>query len=183
MLASMTLFVTCRNCLCSSASGKRRFQAIRGLLSFIGCLALAACSTSHYRHSADNETAKAIAQKSAAVPNMDPHFTIEQTNILSLNGLPVATHLPVFLGAEGAVELGAPIVSLEKALEVAVNHSRLYQSRKERVYLEALDLTLARHQFTPLFSARASGEYEVYSLGPTGKASVAAGSAPTFRGS
>ena len=29
----------------------------------------------------------------------------------------------------------------------------------------------------------ANGEYEVYSLGPTGKASVAAGSAPTFRGS
>ena len=87
-------------------------------------------------------------------------FSIEQTNILSLVGLPIATNVPSFL-ADGTVEKGAPIVSLEKALDVAVHHSRTYQGRKEQVYFQALDLTLARHQLTPLFSARGSGEYDV----------------------
>jgi outer membrane protein TolC len=132
------------------------------LLSGLGLwLAATGCSTSYYRHSADREVSKAIAQKMPAVPNMDSHFTIEQTNVLSLEVLPISTNQPSFLGRDGAVEQGARVVSLEKALEVAVNHSRVYQSRKESVYLEALNLTLSRHQFAPLFSSSAAAEYEV----------------------
>ena len=45
------------------------------------CAALlfCACSTRHYRKSADKETLAAIAEKTPAVPNMDPRFTIEET--------------------------------------------------------------------------------------------------------
>ncbi|MHC1768807.1 MAG: TolC family protein [Verrucomicrobiia bacterium] len=129
--------------------------------SLAGLLVLAACSTAHYRQSADKEASRAIAGKAAAVPNMDPHFTIEQTNGIALGALPASTNAPDFLGADGSSERGAPVMSLERALELAVRHSRLYQTRKEEVFQEALDLTLARHQFTPLFSANATAEYEV----------------------
>lgn len=127
----------------------------------IALLAWTGCSTKHYRKSADEEAAKIIAEKTRQVPNMDRHFTIEPGDTLSLEGLPICTQAPDFLGAEGQVEKGAPALSLEKALDMAVKHSRLYQTRKEQVYLAALSLTLARHQFAPLFSATGSADYAV----------------------
>jgi outer membrane protein TolC len=121
----------------------------------------AACSPEQYRKSADKETARIIAEKTPQVPNMDPNFTIEQLPPPSLEGLPTSPEPPEFLGAEGQVEKDAPILTLEKTLDIAVRTSRIYQSRKEQVYLQALSLTLARHQFAPLFSARGSAEYVV----------------------
>ena len=123
--------------------------------------AVVGCSTSHYRRSADNEVAQAIAQKTPAVPDMDPHFTIEETNVLSLKPLSVSTNAPDFLGADAKREIGASVITLEKALEIGVNHSRIYQSRKEQLYFLALDLTLARHEFAPVFSSSLQGEYDV----------------------
>jgi outer membrane protein TolC len=127
----------------------------------VALLLLAGCSAEHYRKSADEETAKIIAQKAPQVPNMDPNFTIEPPAALSLEGLPRCAQAPDFLGAEGQVEMDVPILSLEKTLAIAVQHSRVYQSRKEQVYLQALSLTLARHQFTPLFSAQNNAAYAV----------------------
>ncbi len=121
----------------------------------------AGCSPEQYRKSADKETGRIIAEKSPQVPNMDPNFTIEPTRPPSLEGLPTSPQAPDFLGAEGQVEKDAPILTLEKTLDIAVRNSRLYQSRKEQVYLQALALTLARHQFTPLFAARGSAAYVV----------------------
>lgn len=92
---------------------------------------------------------------------MEADFTIEQTNVLSLSGLPISTNEAGFLGSRAGVEDGAPVLSLEKALELAVNGSRIYQSRKEQVFLSALDLTLARHQLTPLLSSSGTADYEV----------------------
>jgi outer membrane protein TolC len=130
-------------------------------LALVAALVLTGCSATHYRKSADKEATRLIAEKTPKVPNMDGHFAIEQTNVLSLTGLPVSTNLAEFLGNDGAVESGAPVISLEKALGVAVQHSRTYQSRKEQVFLQALDLTLARHQFAPLFSAQGGADYAV----------------------
>src|SRR6185436_10101398 len=87
------------------------------------------------------------------------HFTIEQTNLIVLEGLPIVTNVPEFLGEYGGRENGAAILNLQDALEVGVHHSRSYQSRKEQLYLSALSLTLARHQFAPIFSASANGNY------------------------
>lgn len=119
------------------------------------CLLICGCSAKHYRKSADREAYQAIRQKTPLVRNMDAQFTIEQTNQVSLQGLPQARHAEAFLGAEASKEVGATILSLEQALEVAIKHSRSYQSRKEQLYLEALSLTLARHQWAPLFSGEA----------------------------
>lgn len=133
-----------------------------GLAAGLGLvLLLAGCSTAHYRKSADQETYRAIQAKAGQVPNMDPHFTIDETNTVSLAGYPVTTNAPDYLGIDGKVELGAHILTLEEALDMAVHHSRVYQSRKEQLYLSGLSLTLARHQFAPLFSASASADYNV----------------------
>ena len=114
---------------------------------------LAGCTANHYRKSADKHAYEAIAQRTPAVPNMDTNFTIEQTNALVFETLPVSTNAPDFLGADANVEVGARILSLEEALKIAVLHNRAYQSRKEQLYLTALDLTLARRQFRPIFNA------------------------------
>ena len=132
----------------------------RRLIPTILCLlALSACSTKHYRRSADNEVGKIIADKTPGVPNMDPKFTIEATNQLTLTNLPVFNESVDFLGAESESEKGARVLSLEEALDIAVKHSRKYQSDKELLYLDALELTLERHRYTPIFSGKVQTGY------------------------
>jgi outer membrane protein TolC len=119
------------------------------------------CTANHFQKSADRAAYGVIAQKTPQVKNMDPSFTIENTNAIFLGHLPVMTNVVDYLGPDGEAERGASILRLENALEIAVHHSRSYQARKEQLYLSALALTLARHQFTPLFSARGNGSYNV----------------------
>jgi len=124
-------------------------------------LGLSGCTTSHYRKSADTEVYGAIKAKSSKVEDMDPNFTIEQTNVVSLERLRLATNVPQFLGPYGGREAGARILRLEDALGLAVVASRSYQTRKESLYLSGLSLTLARHQFAPLFSGTGNVDYQV----------------------
>ena len=124
-------------------------------------IVLAGCSTSHYRNSADTEVYRAIRGKTPLVSDMDPKFTIEQTNVPSLEGLPVTTNTPDFLGAEGEHEKGAYVLNLKGTLALAVEFSRDYQSQKEQLYLTALSLTLSRHVFAPILSANAEPTYAV----------------------
>jgi outer membrane protein TolC len=131
-------------------------ESIPGLLVLV---AMVGCTSSHYRKSADKAAYGVIREKTPLVKNMDAVFSIEQTNSLSLGNLPGFTNAVDFFGSEGVTELGARILRLEDALEIAIHHSRNYQSRKEQLYLSALALTLARHEFTPIFSAGAKGAY------------------------
>ena len=107
-------------------------------------LALTGCTANYYRKSADRAAYGAIKGKTPLVPDMDPHFTIEQTNTLSLARLSVATDAPPFLGPDGEREKGAHSLDLEQALDFAVKYNRSYQSRKEQLYLSGLALTLAK---------------------------------------
>src|SRR5262249_3648275 len=105
-----------------------REASLAGLLLVI---VLAGCSTSHYRNSADTEVYRAIQGKTPLVSDMDRRFTIDYTNFLSLEGLPLATNIPDFLGPEGEHEPGAYILNLKDTLALAVEYSRNYQSQKE----------------------------------------------------
>ena len=119
--------------------------------------ALCSCSPERMKLKADADAYAAIGEKAASVPNMDPDFSIEvEKSWAPLTGLPVVTEASEDLGESGSVEVGAPIIDLEKALEIAVKRNRQYQSRKEALYLEALSLTLDRHQYTPIFSSSAA---------------------------
>ncbi len=124
-------------------------------------LALAGCSARHYRESADKAAYGTIAAKSRQVVNMDPHFTLDQTNTVSLDELPKLEQAAAFLGSAGEIECGAAVLSLDTALGIAVHHSRVYQNSKEQLYLAALSYTLSRHQFAPLFSGSGSVNYAV----------------------
>ena len=126
-------------------------------------LAVAAtgCTANHYRKSADKAAYGVIREKSPLVKNMEPAFSIEYTNVVALGHLRTVTNVVDYLGPDGAAERGAYVLRLENALDLAVHHSRSYQSRKEQLYLSALSLTLSRHQFTPIFSGNAGGAYNV----------------------
>jgi outer membrane protein TolC len=138
-----------------------RNSRIAGLCISVALLLGSGCSRQHYQKSADREAYRTIAEKAPRVPNMEPQFTIEQTNVLSLEGLPVVTQPDEVLGSEANSEVGAKMLSLEQALAIAVKHSRVYQNNKEQLYLQALSLTLARHRYTPIFAASAKGDYQV----------------------
>lgn len=138
----------------------RLARSVRGF-GLGSLLALAGCTANYYRKSADHLAYGVIQSKAPLVPDMDPHFTIEQTNTLSLDGLLVSTEKPDFLGSNGGREAGARVVNLDEALNLAVKYSRSYQARKEQLFLSGLTLTLARHQFTPLFNSEANVDYAV----------------------
>ena len=118
------------------------------------------CTAKHYRKSADKEVGAVIAEKSPAVPNMETNFTIEPKPKFSLEQLPVSDEPEEAFGPEATNQIGARILTLEQALEIAVNQSRQYQNQKEIVFLQALSLTLARWRFTPIFRAGGSTEYQ-----------------------
>ena len=135
-------------------------RSLRESIPFLVVLvAMAGCTSSHYRKSADKAAYGVIREKTPLVKNMDAGFSIEQTNALSLSNLTGFTNVVDFFGSDGVTERGARILRLEDALGIAIHHSRNYQSRKEQLYLSALALTLARHQYTPIFSAGAQGAY------------------------
>jgi len=146
-------------CLRRKRDGSRKLSL--QLIAIVCALALAGCTAKHYRRFADKEAYRLIGQKSPLVTNMEPHFTIEQTNRLNLENLLEANGTNDFLGDAALLEVGAKIVSLDKALDLAVKHSRTYQNNKEQLYLTALSLSFARHQFTPIFSGGGSATYSV----------------------
>jgi len=123
------------------------------MLLLLPLLFLAGCSTKSYRKSADKQVYGLIENRSASVPDADRKFTIQQTNQLSFDGLPVTEKVEEFLQSAAVTEQGAHVVSLEAALGIAVKFNRVFQTSKEQLYLTALSLTLAQHRFTPLFTA------------------------------
>jgi len=109
------------------------------LLPWLGCTA------AHHKEDADKEVYGIISAKSEKISGMPSDFTIERAT----EPLPFdkAAHAPI-------------VLSLEGVLKIAVEHSRQYQARRESLYSQGLTLTLARHEFDPIFSGSASGEIE-----------------------
>ena len=140
-------------------------RALKAVLAgLLLALVLVGCTSNQYRKSADKEAYRAIHAKSSLVTNMDSNFNIDQTNLLSLSNLPIATNVEDFLGPEGERERGAHILTLEDSLALAIDFSRSYQTRKEQLYASALSLTLARHAFAPIFSAIAQPAFTVQAV-------------------
>lgn len=131
----------------------------RGWLFAAVFLIGAGCTAKYYRKSADKEVYGAIAERSSTVPNMDTNFTIEQTNSLKLDGLRVNTNAFDFMGPDAQHEIGARIVTLNDALLIAVKRNRAYQLRKEQLFNTALNLTLARYRFTPIFTGGGRSQF------------------------
>ena len=109
------------------------FNSFPKYVGFLVVFALAAgCSTTHYRESADKEAYSILASKTPGVHGMIEDVNIEPKGVPLLEGLPINETVAEYLGAEAQSEVGASIVSLEKALDIAYTYSRQYQTEKER---------------------------------------------------
>ena len=121
---------------------------------------LVGCKTAtQHGEAADREVYGILDAKSSAVPGMVVDVDIEPAVPRDLNVYPVNHTFYEYLGPQAEPEVGASILTLEDALEIAFSQSREYQSRKERLYLSALGLTLDRYQFAPIFSAGANVDH------------------------
>lgn len=130
-----------------------------GIVFVVLCLGFAACTPMRYHKWADKETYKILAQKAARVPNVDPDISIEPEPRIILKNLAKSNQRTDFLDEEGArAEKGADVLKLADALELAIKHNRNYLTRKETIYLQALELTLARWEFAPIFSVNGAAK-------------------------
>jgi outer membrane protein TolC len=68
--------------------------------------------------------------------------------------------LETFASTIDAANTDAPPFNLRDALAYAMRHGRRLQDAKEELYLQALDLTLERHLWTPRFVASITGDFE-----------------------
>ena len=121
---------------------------------------LMACTNSAYKRSADQESYAVIADKSELVPGMSSQVAIDVQQEIDLSQFPINNSSFEFLDNEADSELGSQIISLNRALDLAFQHSKEYQTQKERLYLEALALTFDRYRYTPTFSASAGADYQ-----------------------
>lgn len=124
----------------------------------LGCVLVAllwtistGCSTAHYRKSADNETYRLVQQFEKNLFGRTNEFRIETP----YSGREPGSIQPLEI-IENRLGTGSQKLSLEQALDLAVETSREYQTEKERLYLTALTLTGERHAFGPQFFARSS---------------------------
>lgn len=122
-------------------------------------LLFAACASNSYKQSADNESYQAISIKSDQVPGMSQQVIVDEEKEVNLEAFAINEESFDFLDEEAASEIGSRILSLNSVLDLAFQHSKDYQTQKERLYLEALALTFDRYQYTPRFSASVGGDY------------------------
>lgn len=134
-------------------------RPIQGLILIATIVAISGCSTTRYKEKADAEAYRLIAEKRGAVEGMTEEVSIEPADALDLSALPKLQQTYEFLGDASESEIGAAIINLDAALETAFRHSRTYQSQKERLYIEALNLSIDRHDFDPIFSGSLGGQH------------------------
>jgi hypothetical protein len=118
-------------------------------LALGGCVLFAACwSPAVNKDAADRQVYDILEQTSSKVTGVRKSHAVER---------PVDTLRTRLASAAEPVKL-----SLLEALDVAAENSREFQRQKESLYLNALSLTRARHDFDVIFggggSAEVSGE-------------------------
>lgn len=121
-------------------------------------LVLTGCTAASYKKWADNEVFGLLRKKASKVPNSGQAILdITPPPPVRMEELRKNTGKVDFLGDRAFVEENARVVSLAEALNFAVHRNRNYLLQKEIVYLAALDLTLTRQQYTPIFAGGGSG--------------------------
>lgn len=124
------------------------------------CL-LSGCSQGFYKKWADTEVFGIIGKKSQYVAGSedDTLLSITPPPPVKLETLIKSAETAAFLGDRAYIEENARVVSLADALDFAVHRNRTYLSRKELVYLSALDLTLTRQLYGPIPEGGGSSLY------------------------
>ncbi len=135
-------------------------RLIAGSLSLPVLVAFVGCTSLSPRKRADDASYKVVSRVEKKIFGGASEFSID-TEYTGRN--PQDVHVDeIFEDRESSERLA---LSLEEAIELALEKSRTYQSEKERLYLAALDLTGERHAFRPNFFARATGRKNVSETG------------------
>ncbi len=156
------------------------------LLTLSGCV-LGGCSAKYHRESVDKTTYQTILETQKAGLGKTEPFTInnpeEELRQRIMKTQPILLSHPASAGTQylepiehwpndGYLqsatftqdvtdETQVIILDLLEALQVAARNSREYQSQKEQVFQEALNLDLAREEFRTSFFAAWSTQYEL----------------------
>lgn len=112
-------------------------------------LGLAGCNTEKYKAQADKEVYQIIDNKWSDSLGHKSNYIINDSNIP-----PTPDDIQI--------ELAVPdsgVITLAQAVAIATAYNREYQDRKEELYLKALDLTLARHQFARQWFGTVDAKY------------------------
>jgi outer membrane protein TolC len=112
-------------------------------------LGLAGCSPEQYKAQADKEVYEIIDNKWSNGLGHKSNYIISDSNVP-----PTPDDIQI--------ELAVPesgVITLSQAVAIATAYSREYQDRKEELYLKALDLTLARHQFARQWFGTVDAKY------------------------
>ena len=119
------------------------------LCGFVGLWSLGGCRSAHdYKMQADRQVYNIIDQKWGKDFGSRANYKISDTQP-SPNDIQIEKAAP----ASG-------VLSLPQAVKIATAHNRQYQLEKELLYLKALDLRLARHEFEPQLFGGATGNYD-----------------------
>jgi outer membrane protein TolC len=125
--------------------GKNRVYLI---LYSLACLcSWAGCAQHNYKKEADEQVYNIIDQKWRKDFGTQANFKISDTE-----------PLPNDIQIEKAVAASGTL-SLSQAVALATTYNREYQTQKEALYIKALDLRLARHEFESQFFGGASRGY------------------------
>lgn len=127
------------------------------------------CTRQYYKESADRQVSSILRQKGPEVPEFVPGSSAveptpeSQETVRRLAGLPEpgdGLEQPAMTVRRQDPAAEPVVLSLESALVIAALNSRDYQTQKESLYEEALDLTYQRYLFNPQFFGILGGEYE-----------------------
>jgi len=105
------------------------------------------CSSKHYKAKADEEVYQIIDSKWKDSFGHKANYTVSDVP-QSPNDIQIEKAVPQ-----------SGVLSLAQAVAMATAHNREYQRQKEQLYLTALDLTLARHQFARQWFGTIDAQY------------------------
>ncbi|MBI3737391.1 TolC family protein [Candidatus Sumerlaeota bacterium] len=126
-----------------------RVATLGGLLLSSGCLG-------HWaKRLADREVYPIIKHKEMEALGKSREFNIEPKS----DPLSQSVRANAGTASDDFTTAGLRI-SLADSVSLAIHNSRTYQNQKENLYLSALDLTLERHRFSPIFTGLVTGEYK-----------------------
>lgn len=143
-----------------SMSSRPASRSLHAAVS-LGLCMLSGCSQGFYKKWADREVFGIIGKKSQVVAGAEDDTLLDITppQPVKLEVLIKSAETADFLGKRAFIEKGARVLSLSDALDFAVHRNRTYLTRKETVYLSALDLTGTRQQFGPIVDGGGSAIY------------------------
>lgn len=121
------------------------------IIFVLGLALVSGCSSSHYRKSADKEAYRVIQDMDKRVFGTTNEFSIDTP----YSKREPKTILPKEI-IDDRTTTNRFVINLDKALDLAFEHSREFQTKKEQLYLSALTLTGARYEFSPQFVADAT---------------------------